>query len=149
VRRWRAYAVVAVALAAAAFAIQAVASNPDATQRAALSVKPYEGTYWGHNDSLHHYRHFHYIGTVASGTISDFHFSRTAFFSRVSVSNGEFQAASGTEGLTGHWCNSHHLKGTLHVQTDSGVTEHHWHAHWPNARFYPDYDPNEGGEPCT
>jgi hypothetical protein len=103
VRRWRVYAVVAIALAAAAFAVQAIASNPDATQRAALSVKPYEGKYWGHDDSRHHYLHFHYIGNLASGTISDFYFSRIAVFSRVSVSNGEFHAASSGTGVTGHW----------------------------------------------
>jgi hypothetical protein len=148
-RRWWAYAVVAVALAAAAFAVQAIASNPDATQRAALSVKPYEGHYWGHNVNDHHYLRFRYIGTLDSGTIHDFYFSRTAVFSRVTVSNGQFHAANGSAGLTGHWCNSHHLKGTLHEQTPSGVTEHHWVAHWPNARFYPDYDPNEGGQPCA
>jgi hypothetical protein len=107
-----------------------------------LSVNPWEGQYWGHSDDHTHYLHFSYIGTLESGTIHQIVFQPGhSFFDRVEVRNGEFDHAQFGRAITGHWCNSHHLKGTFHAADGSTI---HWHASYPNARDYPAPDPNEG-----
>ena len=144
VKRRRSYAVVLAALAvAAALLVQVIGSSADSSRTISsrtISVNPYEGKYWGHSDDHNRYLHFHYIGTLESGRITDFYFNHGATFSGFEVHNGEFHHASFGRAVSGHWCNSHHLKGTFHTET----ADIPWHASYPNARDYPAKDPSEG-----